>query len=152
MMQALINQFGSTEDVTMGLLDQLAGQMLGGGANQGGDSLVQMVTALINNAEGGLPGVLAKLQDAGLGDQVASCLGSGSNAAVDAGQIGSAIGPDLLAQLAGQLGVSNDQVAGGLAEALPGLVDKLSPAGELSGDNDMLQQGLSMLGGLLGGR
>ena len=102
----------------MGLLDQLAGQMLGGGANQGGDSLVQMVTALINNAEGGLPGVLAKLQDAGLGDQVASWLGSGSNAAVDAGQIGSAIGPDLLAQLAGQLGVSNDQVAGGLAHRM----------------------------------
>jgi uncharacterized protein YidB (DUF937 family) len=133
----------------MGLLDQLAGQMLGG---QSQGSMVQLVMALINNTEGGLPGLLSKLQAGGLGEQVSSWLGGGANEAVGAGDISAALGSDVIGQLAGQFGLSGDQVAGGLAEALPGLVDKLSPEGQVSGDNALVEQGLSMLGGLFGGR
>jgi len=134
----------------MGLLDQLAGQMLGG--NQGGNTVVQLVMALINNTEGGLPGLIAKLQSGGLAEQVSSWLGSGQNAPVGANELASALGSDTIAQLARQFGLSGAEVAGGLSDALPGLVDKLSPQGEVSGDNVLLEQGLSMLGGLFGGR
>ena len=136
----------------MGLLDQLAGQMLGGNSGSGGGSLVPLVMALINNTEGGLPGLLAKLQGAGLSGQVSSWLGGGANEAVDRHQITQAIGPELIGQLASQFGLSGDQAAGGLADALPGLIDRLSPDGELSNDNALMEQGLSMLGGLFGGR
>jgi len=133
----------------MGLLDQLAGQMLGGSQ---GNTMVQVVMALINNTEGGLPGLLAKLQSGGLASEVSSWLGNGANAPVGGNALSAALGPDTIAQLARQFGLSGDQVAGGLSDALPGLVDKLSPQGEVSNDNALLEQGLSMLGGLFAGR
>ncbi len=136
----------------MGLLDQLAGQMLGGGSGASGGSMVQLVMTLINNTEGGLPGLLSKLQGAGLSGQVSSWLGGGDNDAVDQNQVTQAIGPDMIGQLASQFGMSGDQVAGGLAQALPGLIDRMSPDGNLSNDNALMEQGLSMLGGLFGGR
>lgn len=136
----------------MGLLDQLAGQMLGGGNAQGGNTVVQLVLALINNTEGGLPGLLDKLQAGGLAAQVASWLGNGANQSVSAGALTEVLGAGTLGQLAGQFGMSEGEVAGGLAAALPSLVDKLSPEGEISGDNALFEQGLSMLGGLFASR
>ena len=68
----------------MGLLDQLAGQMLGGNTDSGANPMMGLVKALIENTEGGLPGLLSRLQGGGLGDQVASWLGQGQNEAVDA--------------------------------------------------------------------
>ncbi|QID17182.1 DUF937 domain-containing protein [Nitrogeniibacter mangrovi] len=138
----------------MGLFDQLAGEVAGqllGGDGQGG-TLVKLVMSLINQTEGGLPGLLSRLQSGGLASQVASWLGSGENAPVAGADIAHALGNDTIAQLARQFGLSGDQVAGGLAEALPGFIDRVSPQGEVSGDNALIEQGLSMLGGLLGNR
>lgn len=131
----------------MGLLDQLAGQVLGGGQN---GNMVQLVMALINNTEGGLPGLISRLQAGGLAEQVASWLGGGANASVGAGEITNALGEGMIGQLASQFGMSNGEVAGSLSAALPGLIDKLSPQGEVSSDNALLEQGLSMLGGMFG--
>lgn len=131
----------------MGLLDQLAGQVLGGGEN---GNMVQLVMALINNTEGGLPGLISRLQAGGLAEEVASWLGGGANASVGAGDITNALGEGMIGQLASQFGMSNGEVAGGLSAALPGLIDKLSPQGEVSSDNALLEQGLSMLGGMFG--
>jgi len=131
----------------MGLLDQLAGQVLGGGEK---GNMVQLVMALINNTEGGLPGLISRLQAGGLTEQVSSWLGGGANEAVGAGEISNVLGEGMIGQLANQFGMSNDAVAGGLAQALPGLIDKLSPQGEVSNDNALLEQGLSMLGGMFG--
>lgn len=131
----------------MGLLDQLAGQVLGGGEN---GNMVQLVMALINNTEGGLPGLISRLQAGGLAEEVASWLGGGANASVGAGEITNALGEGMIGQLASQFGMSNGEVAGGLSAALPGLIDKLSPQGEVSSDNALLEQGLSMLGGMFG--
>lgn len=80
----------------MGLLDQLAGQVLGslaGGAQGGGQSpLIQLVLNLIQNSEGGLGGLLSKFNQAGLGDQVASWVGTGQNLPVSADQLGQVLG------------------------------------------------------------
>jgi len=132
----------------MGLFDQLAGQVLGGGGESG--KMVQLVMALINNTEGGLPGLISRLQAGGLASEVASWLGNGANASVGAGEITNVLGEGVIGQLANQFGMSNGDVAGGLAQALPGLIDKLSPQGEVSGDDALLEQGLSMLGGMFG--
>ena len=100
---------------------------------------------LIENA-GGLPGLLAKLQQAGLGEAVQSWIGTGANLPVSADQIGQALGPNLLGLLAQQLGGNPQQAAGTLAEVLPGLMDQLTPQGQLPTGN-----GLGALGALLGG-
>ena len=68
----------------MGLLDQLAGDVLGslaGGQGQpqaagGGQAmLLQLVMGLLQGNQGGLGALLARLNEAGLGEQVASWIG-----------------------------------------------------------------------------
>ena len=77
-----------------------------------------------------------------MASEVSSWLGNGANAPVGGNALSAALGPDTIAQLARQFGLSGDQVAAGLSDALPGLVDKLSPQGEVSNDNALLEQGL----------
>ncbi|MBW8314232.1 MAG: YidB family protein [Hydrogenophaga sp.] len=138
----------------MGLLDSLVGAALGGG--QGGQTqagtggldpqvLVGIVAALMNNS-GGLSGILAKLQQGGLGDAAQSWVGTGANQPVSPDALGGALGPDLMGMIARQLGGNQQQAAGTLADLLPGLIDQLTPQGRLPTDN-----GLGGLGALLGG-
>lgn len=137
----------------MGLFDQVAGQVLGGlsGGGAGQSPLMQLVQAVLQQ-EGGLMGLVSKLQTGGLAEQVASWIGNGANLPVSGEQIRAALGGDLLASLAGQSGLSPQAASEGLADQLPALIDKLSPGGQLEGNEKLVQQGLSMLGGLLGGR
>jgi len=137
---------------SIGLLDQLAGQVLGGGSGSAENPMMDIVKGLIQNSEGGLPGLLSRLQSGGLGGEVASWLGQGENQPVGADALSQAIGPDVLAQVASQAGMSQPEAASGLAGALPQLIDMLSPNGQVDDNSEMLQQGLSMLGGLFGSR
>lgn len=137
----------------MGLLDSVLGAALGG--QQGGQApgaggldpqlLMGLVNQLLNNA-GGLSGLLAKLQQGGLAEVAASWVGTGANQPVSPDALGSALGPDLMGQIAQAFGGNQQQAAGTLADLLPGLIDQLTPQGQLPADN-----GLGGLGALLGG-
>ena len=133
----------------MGLLDSIVGalgQQLGG--NSGGQNpLLQIVTSLINNNQGGLQGLVERFTQAGLGQQVQSWVGTGQNLPISVDQIKQVLGGQggQLAQLAEQFGVSHDQAAGGLAELLPSVVDHLTPNGEVQ--NDAVTKGLELLKG-----
>jgi uncharacterized protein YidB (DUF937 family) len=134
----------------MGLLDGLAGQVLGqmAGGNQGsGNQLLQLAMGMIQN--GGLGQLLGKFQQAGLADQAASWVGTGQNMPVSADQLKAALGSGAIADIAGKLGMSHDQAAGGLASLLPQIVDHLTPKGQVTEGAD-LQSGLAALGKLLG--
>lgn len=136
----------------MGLFDQIAGEVLSkvsgsGEGEQGG--LLQAAMGLINNQEGGLAGLVAKFQQGGLGEQVASWIGTGANLPVSGEQIQAVLGGDVVGQLAEKAGISSDALSGGLAGVLPGLVDKLTPNGEV-GDSSLVQTGLGALGKLFG--
>ena len=138
----------------MGLLDSVLGAALGGqqsGQAQGGAGgidpqvLMGIVGALMNNA-GGLQGILAKLQQGGLGDAAQSWVCTGANQPVSADALGGALGPDLMGMIAKQLGGNEQQAAGTMADLLPGLIDQLTPQGQVPADN-----GMGALGSLLGG-
>lgn len=129
----------------MGLLDQLAGQFLGGSAEGGANPLLQMAMQLLQNHEGGLGGLLAQLNQAGLAEQVQSWVGTGSNLPVSGDQLAAALGPDTLGKLAGTLGLNAGEVSNQLAQGLPQLVDSLTPNGSLEGSSDLLSQGLGAL-------
>jgi uncharacterized protein YidB (DUF937 family) len=138
----------------MGLLDQLAGQVIGSLGAQKQDSVSQSdllsgVMSMINNA-GGLQGILRQLQASGLGDQVASWIGTGANNPVSGNQIQDALGADQVAQIARQAGVEPEHAATGLAQLLPQIIDKLTPDGQVPQD-DMLEQGMALLKGKLFG-
>ena len=157
----------------MGLLDSVLGAVTGGQQAQAGSGggmgglgrigsligmvasnpqMLQAITGMLSNdgGQGGLGGLMAKFQQAGLGDAAKSWVGSGENQAVTGDQMSSALGSDTIADLAAKLGVSHGEAAGSLASMLPGLIDKLTPHGEapaggLGNSGDLM----GMLGGLL---
>jgi uncharacterized protein YidB (DUF937 family) len=80
---------------------------------------------------GGLGGLLDKLQKGGLNDVVNSWVGSGQNQPVSHNQLGPALGPDIIKALAQRSGLSEEEITKQLSQVLPGVVDKLTPAGRL---------------------
>jgi uncharacterized protein YidB (DUF937 family) len=133
----------------MGVLDGLLGGLMGGGsgttAQQGQSPLMMMALQLIQQ-NGGLPGIISKLQNGGLAQQVGSWVGTGQNAPVSGSQLQEVLGSGSIGQIAQQLGMSHGDASSGLAQVLPQLIDHLTPHGEV-GDNhsDMLAQALSAL-------
>lgn len=135
----------------MGFLDEM-GKQVGaavGGSTGGQANVLQIVQALMAQC-GGLDGLLAKLNQGGLGEAVSSWLGKGQNIPVTAEQITKALGNPQIAAVAKQFGIEPQQVSSLVAQNLPGLVDKLSPEGKLSGNpQELLAQGASLLKGFL---
>ncbi|HMA32448.1 MAG TPA: YidB family protein [Casimicrobiaceae bacterium] len=138
----------------MGLLDgvlgNLMGGLLGGQQPQGAQAqspLLQMALQLLQQ-NGGIQGVLAKFEQAGLGAQAQSWIGTGQNQPVDANAISQIFGQGQLGQIAQQLGLTHEQVAGQLAQVLPQVVDKLTPQGQIPENHgDLVNQALAMLRG-----
>jgi len=133
----------------MGVLDGLLGGLMGGesgtAAQQGQSPLMMMALQLIQQ-NGGLPGIISKLQNGGLAQQVGSWVGTGQNAPVSGSQLQEVLGSGSIGQIAQQLGMSHGDASSGLAQVLPQLIDHLTPHGQV-GDNhsDMLAQALSAL-------
>ncbi len=113
------------------------GGMLGNLFDQYGGP--QVVLTQVLNQMGGVQGVLQKLQQAGLGGQVSSWLGNGSNEPVSPEAIGNAIGHGKIGDIATKLGIPPDQLSQMIAHALPGLIDRISPNGTVQ--SHMLQPG-----------
>ncbi|WP_298327346.1 YidB family protein [Asticcacaulis sp.] len=95
--------------------------------------------------------VLGQLQQGGLAEVVQSWVSNGANLPVSLEQLQSALGPDMVNQLAGSLGIDPAQ----LGDVLPGVVDQLSQGGQLpqaiaeAAPNLLGQDGLGkLLGGL----
>lgn len=78
-----------------------------------------------------LGSLVSKMNSGGLGDIAKSWLGDGNNAAISPDQITNMLGADKISAFASQLGLSNEEAAGGLSEALPQMVDKASSGGSL---------------------
>lgn len=98
---------------------------------------------------GGLDGLLKKFQSGGLGDVVASWVGTGENLPVSAQQIQAVLGSEQVAAIASKLGVDPQQVASQIAQVLPGLVSKLTPNGQMPEGGDLLAKGADLLKGFL---
>ena len=141
----------------MGLLDSVLGSAMGamsgggqGGAG-GGDMLMRVLGGLLNpsGGAGGLAGLVQQLQQGGLGDAVQSWVGHGQNLPVSPEQLHAALGGDQVSAMAQEAGVPQDDLMAQLSQMLPGVVDKLTPNGELpAGGTGNIGD---MLGGLIGG-
>ncbi len=88
---------------------------------------------------GGLGGLLDKLQKGGLGNAINSWIGTGQNQPVSPGQLGSALGPDIIKMLAQRSGLSEEEITKQLSQILPGVVDKLTPHGRLPSAAELSQ-------------
>lgn len=129
----------------MGLLDGIAGDIIGKLAGGQGGGIAQIAMDLLNQ-NGGLSGVLEKFNQGGLASQAASWVGKGENMPVSAEQIGQVLGGGQLAAMAEKFGISPEVLSGQLAQHLPGMVDKLTPDGAVPADeSNLLSQVFSLL-------
>jgi uncharacterized protein YidB (DUF937 family) len=72
-----------------------------------------------------------RFRDSGLDEHVSSWISKGQNLPVVGDQIERALGSDVVAGIAGKLGVTQHQAADELAEAVPEVVDEMTPEGRL---------------------
>ena len=132
----------------MGLFDQLKTEVMGKlSGDEGAGKLPHALLDLVG--QDGLSALLDKLKDGGLEEQVDSWVGNGPKLPVSAEQIQSALGSDVMDDLARKTGIDPGAISTQVAEVLPGIVDKLTPHGEV-GEHSMLQDGLSALHKLFG--
>jgi uncharacterized protein YidB (DUF937 family) len=113
----------------MGILDNMFGGALGQLEAAAVPALVSAALAKTNL--GDLQGLVNQLQQGGLGNQVQSWLGNGTNLPVSPDQLRAALGSDQVRQMAEHFGVSPDAALKLLSEHLPGVIDKASPSGAL---------------------
>jgi len=132
----------------MGLLDGLLGGMLGGGSQdprqQGGGmggigtaAIVAIVLQLLQR-NGGIGGLLQRMQQAGAGPQGQSWIGTGQNAPISPDMLSQIFGQGQMEDIARQLGLPRDQAASTMAQALPDVIDRMTPAGTVPDDGDDL--------------
>ncbi|MGH7592837.1 MAG: YidB family protein [Gemmatimonadales bacterium] len=105
----------------MGLLDGLIGGAVGA-------EMITAVNGLIAK-HGGLSGVVDQFHKQGLGDTIKSWVGTGANLPITPDQVHQALGSQTVTELAAKVGMTPEDLSAKLAKVLPGMVDKLTPAG-----------------------
>jgi uncharacterized protein YidB (DUF937 family) len=124
-----------------------AGAPAGAGA-LGAGGLLAAAMGLVQS-QGGISGLVAKLEQSGLGQHANSWVGGGPNMPVSGDQLTQALGAGALGQIAAKLGVSPAQAGATMAQILPELINHLTPSGQVPQDqHSLLADGLKMLQGL----
>jgi uncharacterized protein YidB (DUF937 family) len=80
---------------------------------------------------GGLHDLMNSFKQAGQGEAADSWVGRGPNKPVAPSQVEQAIGPDVLATLSEQTGLTREEILARLSKNLPDAVDKYTPEGRI---------------------
>jgi uncharacterized protein YidB (DUF937 family) len=86
---------------------------------------------------GGLQDLLSRFQQNGHGDKANSWVSTGANKPVAPHELEQVLGDERIDWLTKETGLSRDQLLSGLSQALPQAVDKLTPNGQVPGDQEM---------------
>jgi len=134
LLRSALSQAGVSNPLMLALLALLgSGALFGGGSASAPAKPGGMPSP---GGEGGgllegLGGLLDRFRQSGQGKTIDSWIGTGPNEPASPGQIGSALGPNILKTLAEQSGLSEEELLKQLSQVLPGVVDKLTPGGRL---------------------
>jgi uncharacterized protein YidB (DUF937 family) len=107
----------------MGLFDGLLGGIVGA-------EMATVVNSLIQQ-HGGIQGVITQLEQQGLGGVARSWIANGPNQPISPAQLSQVFGTGTLGQLAAKAGLSPQELAQKLSQALPTAIDKLTPGGTI---------------------
>jgi uncharacterized protein YidB (DUF937 family) len=128
----------------MGLFDSILGAVSGKTEGSGGAAQLIGVLGGLLAQSGGLEGLANKFAQSGQGSAFQSWVGVGENQPISNNQIQNALGSEQVNALAARMGIDPAQASNFLAEYLPKIVDKLTPAGKIDPTADH-QQGLAAL-------
>ena len=109
----------------MGLFDSLKGAL----ESEALPAMINVVLAQTQYHD--LAGLVAALEQGGLGPQVKSWLGNGTNMPVTADQLKAVLGNTQVQEFARHLGLPVDETLKVMAQYLPEIIDKASPNGKL---------------------
>jgi uncharacterized protein YidB (DUF937 family) len=128
----------------MGLLDSILGAVSGQSGTSGeAGPLIGVLSGLLAQS-GGLQGLANKFAQSGEGNAFQSWVGVGENQPISNNQVQNALGSEQINAIATRMGVDPAVASNFLAEYLPKIVDKLTPAGKIDPSADH-QQGLTAL-------
>ena len=132
------------------MLKDLLQNILGGAKTPNSSLLESGIKMLLNpqGPTGGLPGLLELFQKKGLGNIVESWIGMGPNKKISARKVKKGLGPDVLGQIAGAVGLPKGVAGAQLAKYLPKIIDKLTPQGQIPKETNLADKGLELLKGL----
>jgi uncharacterized protein YidB (DUF937 family) len=119
----LADMLGQTGQASSGGLGNVLGGLLGGGAAGG-------------ILSGGLADLVKQFQQNGQGDRADSWVAKGPNKAVSTSELEQALGPDRIAWLMRETGLSREELLSGLSRELPETVDQLTPNGRLPSEQE----------------
>jgi uncharacterized protein YidB (DUF937 family) len=126
---------GGLGGLLSGGLGGLLGGLMGG---TGGDTRTMPNQDQAHAAmSGGLDELLQRFQQSGYGDIVNSWIGTGSNRPVAPDQLNQALSPETVDELSQQTGVPRHEVLSELSQALPTMVDRLTPEGRIPDQQEM---------------
>jgi len=108
----------------------------GAGAGAGGSLPGSLGGALAGTSVGdmlsnGLRDLMDRFKQAGHGEAADSWVGPGPNKQIGPSDLEKAIGPDVLASLSQQTGMSREEILAKLSRSLPEAVDKYTPQGRI---------------------
>lgn len=132
-----------------GLLGQVVSSQLGGNRSGGFNkntlllALIPVVLGFIQK-NGGLSGVLAKFNGAGLDNKAKSWVAlDQDNDGLDAGDVMRLFGNDEIDNVCQQTGASQGEVCQGIAELLPQVMNDLTPNGNVGADETVANNEIS---------
>jgi uncharacterized protein YidB (DUF937 family) len=125
------------------------GGLLGGAG--GGNPLVGMLLPAVAGmlAGGGLGKIMSGMQAAGLDDKAKSWVSGGENEPISPDQVKQVVDPGHIEEVAQKAGVSHDEAAALIAQALPEVVNHVTPDGTLP-DQAAVDSKLGALGAAAG--
>jgi uncharacterized protein YidB (DUF937 family) len=130
----------------MSFLEDMAGKEVSGMLANSSNPIAASVMQMINSQPGGLCGLVQQFHDKGLGGLVTSWIGTGQNMPISADQLQHVLGSEQVKELAAKCGISPEAATSHLSQLLPGLIDKLTPNGEVpQGGSSILEEGMGML-------
>jgi uncharacterized protein YidB (DUF937 family) len=134
----------------MNLFGDVVNKLMGGAASgESNPGVAGAILELLNNQQGGISGLLENFQQGGLGNLVSSWIGTGTNLPISAEQIQQVLGQEQIQAFAQKAGIAPEAASAHLAEALPDVVDKLTPDGQVPQADDLMSRGMVLLQGLI---
>jgi len=118
----------------MGILDKIvdATNALG---KRSGDNPAMLDSVVDIFKRDGVGGIVDSFKQKGLGETVKSWVGNGPNMPISTDQIKDVLGSEKLKQIAMKAGVSEENASKFLQDVLPGIIDRITPGGQIESDD-----------------